>query len=128
MESGNTCGTRIDVQHIQCFVILHLQYMRMSANEKFGRTHQNASPYGRIVIARIAANMFYQHFGTVNSKTIDLRIDLTDVLPVNVAIHGTERTECRQLLRHFQRTDVTGMPDFITRFEILQILDRKSVV
>ena len=51
-----------------------------------------------------------------------LRIDLTDVLPVNVAIHGTERTECRQLLRHFQRTDVTGMPDFITRFEILQIL------
>ena len=96
--------------------------MRMSANEKFGRTHQNASPYGRIVIARIAANMFYQHFGTVNSKTIDLRIDLTDVLPVNVAIHGTERTECRQLLRHFQRTDVTGMPDFITRFEILQIL------
>ena len=95
--------------------------MGMSADEKLRRAHQDTAPYGGIIIAGITADMLYQYLGTIDRETVDLRIDLTDVLPVNVTIHGTERTECFQLPSHLQRADVTGMPDFVTRLEILQI-------
>ena len=66
--------------------------------------------------------MFHQHFCPIYRETETLRIELPYLLPVNIAIHGTEGTESRQLLCHFQRTDVTDVPDFVTRLEILQVL------
>lgn len=71
MESGDACRTRIDVKHIQRFIILHLQDVRVSANEKFRRTHQNAAPDGGVVIARIATDMLDEHLSAVDSETVD---------------------------------------------------------
>ena len=79
-----------------------------AADEQLGRTHQDASLYGRIVLAGIAADVFHQHLGAVYRKAEHLRIEPAQVLPVYVAVHRAERTESRQLPRHFQRTDVTA--------------------
>ena len=95
--------------------------MGVPTDEKLRRTHQDTAPYGRIIITGITADMLYQYLGTIDRETVDLRIDLTDVLPVDVTIHGTERPECCQLPGPPQRADVTGMPDFVSRLEILQI-------
>ena len=94
----------------------------MPADEQLGRTYQNASLYGRIVLAGITADMFHQHLGTVYRKTEHLGIKLTQVLPVYVAVHRAKRTESRQFPRNFQCTDITRMPYFVTRLEVLQVL------
>ena len=122
MKAVNARCAGVYMKHAQCLVELHLQYMRMTADEQLGRMHQDASLYGRIVFAGIAADVFHQHLGAVYRKTEHLRIEPAQILPVYVAVHRTERTESRQLLCHFQRTDVTCMPYNLARLEVLQIL------
>ena len=122
METLNARSARIDVEYIQRLVILHLQYMRVPADEQLWGTHQNAALDGRVVVAGITADMLHQHLRPIHRETENLRIELPYHLPVNFAIHGTEGTESRQLLCHFQRTDVTGMPYFVTALKILQVL------
>ena len=43
METLNARSARIDVEYIQRLVILHLQYMRVPADEQLWGTHQNAA-------------------------------------------------------------------------------------
>ena len=47
METLNARSARIDVEYIQRLVILHLQYMRVPADEQLWGTHQNAALDGR---------------------------------------------------------------------------------
>ena len=101
---------------------IDIQYMRMAADKQLGRTHHDAPLYGRIVLAGIAPYVFHQHFRAVHRKTEHLRIELAQVLPVYIAIYRTKRPERRQLLRHFQCSYITGMPYFIARLKVLQVL------
>lgn len=95
--------------------------MRVSADKQLRRLHQQTAADGRVVITGISADMLYQHFGSVYGEAIDLRIDLADLLSVNVTIHGAQRTKSIQLLRHFQRTDIACMPYFIAILEVFQV-------
>ena len=91
MEAVDAGCARIDMEHAQCLVELHLQYMRMAADKQLGRAHHDAPLYGRIVLAGIAPYVFHQHFRAVHRKTEHLRIELAQVLPVYIAIYRTKR-------------------------------------
>ena len=80
MKAVNARCAGVYMKHAQCLVELHLQYMRMTADEQLGRMHQDASLYGRIVFAGIAADMFYQHLGAVYRKAEHLRIEPAQIL------------------------------------------------
>jgi polyphosphate kinase len=82
---------------------------------------KEGSPYRRVVIARIAADMFHHHFGIVHRESVNERIELTYLLPVAIAVHRPERFKFRQPFRHAQRTDITGMPYLVALLEILLI-------
>ena len=121
VETILTRRTGVDVEQTERLVVLHLQNMRMTTDKQLGRARQNTPCYRRIVFAGIAANVLHQHFSPLYPKTEGLRIKTTDVLSVNIAIHGTERAESSQTFGHFERTDVARMPDFIACVEILQV-------
>ena len=57
METLNARSARIDVEYIQRLVILHLQYMRVPADEQLWGTHQNAALDGRVVVAVLTSNI-----------------------------------------------------------------------
>ena len=87
--------------------------MRVSADKKFRRTSHEAADDGRVVLARITADMLDQDLGSIYRETVYLRKHLPYFLPVYVSVNRPERTESRQLLGHFYRTDISGMPDFV---------------
>lgn len=62
--------------------------MRVSADEKFGRFHQQAASDGRVVVARVSAYVLYQHLGAVCGEAVDLRINPAYLLSVNVSVYG----------------------------------------
>ncbi len=112
----------IDVQHPQRLVILHLQDVRVSADEQLGRMHQQAALYRGVILARIAAYVLHQHLRPLHTEPQRLREEPTDLLPVDIAIHRPQRPEVRQTLCHLQRTDVTGMPYLVARLKVVQVL------
>ena len=69
METLNARSARIDVEYIQRLVILHLQYMRVPAEEQLWGTHQNAALDGRVVVAGITADMLHQHLRPIHRET-----------------------------------------------------------
>ena len=121
VKPADACRSRIDVEQIERLVILHFQNMRMPADEQFGWMHQYAAPYGRIVLAGVTADVFHQHFRSLDRKAQCLRIKSADVLPVNVSIHSPEGTKSSILLCHLQRNDVAVMPVFVALFKVLQL-------
>ena len=95
--------------------------MRMSADKKLGRFHQQAAADGRIIVARISAYMLYQHLGTIYGEAVGLRIKSAYVLPVNVSIYCPEGAESGQFPGDFHRADVSGVPYFITILKVFQV-------
>ncbi len=79
--------TGVDVEHVERLVILHLQDVRMSADEEFGRAHHQASHNRGVVFARIATDVFHHHLGLLHGEAQGLRVEPADVLSVDVAIH-----------------------------------------
>ena len=55
---------------------------------------------GRVVLARITADMLDQDLGSIYRETVYLRKHLPYFLPVYVSVNRPERTESRQLLGH----------------------------
>ena len=76
---------------------------------------------GSVVIPRISADVLDEYIGTFYGKAVYLRVHDSQVATVNVSVDGTQRAESSQPFGHFQRTDVAGVPYFITMLEMLQI-------
>lgn len=64
--------------------------------------YQQTPGNGRVVFTRVTSNVFHQYLGSIHGETVDLRIDTPYLLPVDIAVNSTERTESSQLLRYFQ--------------------------
>ena len=60
--------------------------MRVPADKEFWRPRHQASDNGRIVLSRIASDVFYEYFRTVHRKTVHLRKQLPDFLPINIPV------------------------------------------
>ena len=114
-------STRIDVQHIQCLIKLHLQDMRMTSNEKLGRIGIERAPDGSIVVPRVTADVFNQHIHILALETVQFPVHQSEVTPVAVAADSPERPEGSQFLGHLHTPDVSGVPDLVAGLEVVQV-------
>ena len=119
VETVNTCSTGVDAKHVQGLVVLHLEYVRMSANKKAGRTHEQVLADGRIVTSRVSADVLNQDISTFDGKTVRFSIGASDISTINVAINSTKRAERSQLFGYLPRTDIACMPYLVAILEIL---------
>jgi hypothetical protein len=110
----NSGCTRIDEEHIQHFVMHNFEDMRMTANEQVGRLNQQLLPDRVVVMVRRAAYMFKHDVGLFDLKAVYFGGYAAHVLPVTVAIYGTQRGYSGEPLHDFIRTYVTRMPNFVT--------------
>ena len=90
----------------------------MAADVEVGRLGGQYVPHPFGVPAGIAADV-----GHKNIETLDVKSQIFGKTPaqgrcVYIAVHGTEGFEGCQPVRHFHAADVSGVPDFITRFEM----------
>ena len=122
MPSLNACGTRIDMQKTEGLIIFHFEDMRMTSNEKLGRTGKERGTDRRVVVARITANMFDEHVDILTLEAVQFAVHEPQIASVTIATDSTEGTEGRQALSHLYRADIAGMPYLITGLEVVQIL------
>ena len=94
----------------------------MTSHKQLRRIGKECRAYAEIIIAWIATDMFDEHIHIFTLKTVQLTIHQPKVSPVAVATDSPERSEGSQFLCHLHAPDIPGMPDLITRFEVVQIL------
>ena len=121
MPTLQTCGTGIDVQQSQTFVILHLQDVAVAGNEQLGRTSIDLLPDAGIVPAGITADVRHQHVGTFTVPAQHQWEHASQVAPVAIATYSPQGTNLLQSHGQFHRTDVAGMPYLVTLLEVLAV-------
>ena len=113
METIVARSSGIDMQQAQSLVVFHLQYVRVSADEQFGRMDKQAATDRSVVVSRITANVLDEHVGSLDGEAVDLWVAQADVASVDIAVYGAEGAEGFELLGYLERTDVAGMPHLI---------------
>jgi len=94
-----SCCARIHMQTTQFRIVHHFQDMRVSRNEQSrSMLIQQQSCLGGIS-GRIAADMDHQHLQILTGPAPELRMDRSDIISINVAIHTGQRLEIRQSIR-----------------------------
>ena len=110
LQSG--CS-RVDVKQAQRGVVLHLEDVRVSANEELGRRGHQASHHAAVVTAGVAADVLHHDVDALAAKANLLGKHAAQVAAVDVAIHGRERMEPAEAQGHLGGADVAGMPNLV---------------
>jgi hypothetical protein len=66
--------------------------------------------------------MFDEHIHILALETVQFPKHQPQVSAVAVATHSPERSECCQFLSYFNAADVAGMPYFVARLKVVQVL------
>ena len=109
------------MEQIEGLVVLYFQNMGMPGYKQLRGRRINQSAHRRIVVARIAADVFDEHVDILAPEAVQLAIHQSEVAPVAVATDGTKGSKLCQPFSHFNRADVACMPNFIAGLEIMQI-------
>jgi hypothetical protein len=72
-------------------------------------------------MTRITPYVLDEHIHFLTFKTIDLGIEMTDLIPVDIAIDSPQRLEGRQPACHLHVTDITSMPNLVAFTEVFLI-------
>ena len=121
MPALQSCSTGIDVQQPKPIVILHLENVAMSADEKLGRMVEDLLANAWVVMAGISADVCHQDVGSFTSPTEFFGIETAQVASIAVPEDSPKRTKLLQSHGQFQRTDVARMPYLVARLEVLEI-------
>lgn len=121
VETIYSCRTWVDMKAAYRLVVQHLQYMRMPRDEQLWRTGEKCASNRSIIMTRITPYVLDEHIHFLTFKTIDLRIEMTDLIPVDIAIDSPQRLEGRQPACHLHVTDITSMPNLVAFTEVFLI-------
>ena len=113
METINAGGSGIHGQHLQCVVVLHFQYVRMSADKQVWLVGQNFAIGLRAVTSGIAADVGHQHIDLFAAKGQKFGIIEPNSAAIDVAVHGAQRAKCSQSLGQIVGADVATVPNFV---------------
>jgi len=122
MPSLHARGTGIDMQKVECLVILYSQYMGMPGNKKLWRRGIEQTAHRWVVMSGIAAYVLDEDIDILTPEAVQFMIHQAQVATVAVAADSPEGSELSQFLCHFERANISRMPDFVAGFEIMQIL------
>ena len=114
-------GAGVDVQQPQGAVVLHLEDVRVAADEEARGPRQDAARDGGVVAAGVSADVLHQDLRAVHDEAEGLREAAPQVRPVDVAIDGAQGPEAGEAVGHLGGADVAGVPDFVARLEVPQV-------
>ncbi len=90
----------------------------MAGNKELGRIDKEFPCNAAVVVTGIAANVFNEHIGFLTPETEYLRIQPAQIAAITITTYGSKWLQVGQTLGQLKRTDVAGMPYFVTRGEI----------
>ena len=93
----------------------------MTCHKQLWRIGEERRANAEIVVARITADMFDEHIDILNLESIQFTIHQPQIAAITIAAYSTEGPKSRQFLRYLDATNVTSVPYFITRLEIMEI-------
>ena len=89
METIDTGRSRIDVQHIQCLIVLYFQDMGVPAYKEAWRSYKQPLADRSIVPSGITTDVFDQYIGSFYSKAVKLLITSAHITSVDVSIDSS---------------------------------------
>jgi len=81
------------VEKSQSFVVLNLQNVAVSADEKLGRTGIDNVANARIVFARVSSDVSHQYVCSLAGPSEFLGKETMQVTSIDVSMYGSQRTE-----------------------------------
>ena len=109
------------MQQSEQWVVLYLQYVRVSADEELRRSLHYLSAYARVVLAGVATDVLHQYLHLLTLEAQHFGEHEAQVTAVAVAADGTQRTKLSQALREHRRADVATVPYLVAWFEVFQV-------
>lgn len=109
-----TGSTGVNMQAIDFFIVDHLQYVRMPRNEQLRWVSVNFTLYVRAVPIGITADMGHPNIHFFAIKPEVFGVHQSHILAINITIHAFQWFKRSQLIGQFERTEIAGMPYFIT--------------
>ena len=94
----------------------------MSCDKEVWRIGKERRSHADVVVSGIAADMLDEHIGILTLEVVQLAIHQPQITPVAVAADSPERSEGSQFLCHLHTADIAGVPDFVARLEVVQVL------
>ena len=111
METIDAGGSGIHGQHLQCVVVLHFQYVRMSADKQVWLVGQNFAIGLRAVTSGIAADVGHEHFDVFALEGEEFGTTPAHHSGVDVATDSAEtRADGEQTAIGVFVADVAGVP------------------
>ena len=108
------------MEKIVALVILHEQYVGMSADEDVGPVPVDEGQCLQVIVAGPASDMLQKNFPPFAFEESVLRIDPADILAVTVAVYGHHRFEGSYRVRELKpASEVPGVPELVDRREKL---------
>ena len=120
LPSLQSCCSGVHCQEMKLRIVLHFEYMTVSANEQIRRFFTEHRNEPRVVPAGIAADMRHEHIDFFYAETIEFRKRPADLPSVHISEHSTRQFEFTQAAKDVVASDVSGMPDLIDVFEMFQ--------
>ena len=121
MKALFTSSTRINMEHGESSVVLHLENMGMATNKELWRTGEQRTAHRRVVMAWVASDMLDKHLGSLHFEAQRLRKAETKLAAIDVAINRTQGAESSQTVGHFNRPYIARMPYLVTRFKMTYV-------
>lgn len=119
MKAVFTGSSGIDKQHIIHFGIPdYFQDVGVSADKEIGYISNQIRPDNRIIPGWRSTNVRHPDEEPFQLKALIFRAFLCNLVVIDVAKNRPQGLEGPQLINDFQRTDVSGMPDFIAVSEV----------
>jgi len=91
-----SCSPWVYVQQPKPIVVLHLENVAMSADEKLGRMIEDLLADAWVVMPRIATDVCHQYVSTFTSPAEFFRIEAAQIASVAVPEYSPKRTKILQ--------------------------------
>ena len=113
MESVFSGCTGIDTQHSMGLIVLHLEDMRMAANEELSGFSLKHTLHRWREIAVLKAYMRKHNVDLLRFPTLHISEHKLDVTIVDIALYCSRGLEITQQLQHLGRADIACVPYLI---------------
>lgn len=121
-------GTGIHVQAMKGIIVHDLKDMRMPADKKLNIIFHDILFYAGSVAPGIAADMLYEYIHSFAGKEQLFRVQVSDILPVNVPVNTTENNATphpgNEGISDLFCAEIAAVPNFIT---VLKMFENRFV-
>ena len=118
VEALYACGSGVEGEHVVVLVVHDAEDVAMSAYEDFGFYGEYLSQSFCVVFAWKTTYVGHENLDVIDVEREEFGEVVSDVLPIDVAMHSTKWGKGAEAVDYVERADVASMPDFVAIGEI----------